>query len=191
MRNRNNIMKYIRHIRQSGFTLIETIVAIAFLMLAVAGFLTVSTRGIAIGSFAKDEMIATYLAQDAMEYIRAKKDTNILNGLAWLDGFKSSSPNCMNPSGNGMSTGRKCWIDTLNGSIDGCSGSCSSLPPLSFNTATGLYGYGGGVTTKFKRIVEMEEIATDREARVIVTVTFPQGSVTKSTVLQVNMFNIP
>ncbi|MCI0533190.1 hypothetical protein L0Y49_03130 [bacterium] len=173
------------NLRQStnGFTLIETLVAITFLMLAVVGFLAVSTRGISIGSFAKDEMIAGYLAQDAMEYIRAKKDTNILSGGSWLDGFPLP---CINPSP------QKCSIDTATEAALPCGG--SKCINISYNTDTGLYGYGSGVNwiqTKYMRDFEIIEVAPGREINVTVRVFFPQGSVTKSTVLQANMFNLP
>jgi len=179
---------------QSGFTLLETIVAIFILSLAVVGFLSVMTRGISIGSYAKDEMIASFLAQDAMEYIRAKKNENILQapGVSWLDGTRQGGAPC--------DGGESCGVDTTVESLPGPQyrfiKRCTQLPTngcaLWYNTNSGAYGHNNGagwIQTKFGRTVTMNEIVDNREVQVVVTVSFPQGNVTKSTVFYQNMYN--
>lgn len=182
--------------KKSGFTLLETIVAIFLLSLAIVGFLTVMTRGISIGTYAKDEMIASFLAQDAMEFIRAKKNENILAApTLWLTGFKGPGGPCRDTSG----ANHTCRVDSTNDLIPAvrCQPPTDPSPgvcrPLSYNTSTGLYGYGSGgtwVSTKFTRSITMEEIAPDREVRVTVTITFPRGGTTKTTRFYQNMFNV-
>src|ERR1035437_9310157 len=73
----------------SGFTLVETLVAIAILMIAIAGPLTVAEKGLSASIYARDQLMASYLAQDAMESIKNVVDSNELakaNGgtVLWL-----------------------------------------------------------------------------------------------------------
>jgi Tfp pilus assembly protein PilV len=55
---------------QKGFTIVETLVAVTILMISIAGPLTVANKGLLAAINAKDQMIASYLAQDAMEYVK-------------------------------------------------------------------------------------------------------------------------
>src|ERR1035437_7381734 len=63
----------------SGFTLVETLVAIAILMIAIAGPLTVAEKGLSASIYARDQLMASYLAQDAMESIKNIVDSNELD----------------------------------------------------------------------------------------------------------------
>ena len=60
--------------RSSGFTLIETMVAIAILTLAVAGPLYTANRAIVAAQTANAQMTASYLAQEGIEYMRMVRD---------------------------------------------------------------------------------------------------------------------
>ena len=62
----------------SGFTLIETLVAIAVLTLAVAGPLFTAERTIVAAQTAADQLTASYLAQEGVEYVRAMRDSAYL-----------------------------------------------------------------------------------------------------------------
>ncbi len=84
----------------SGFTIIETLVAITVLMIAIAGPLVVATKGLAAAQTSKNQMIATYLAQETMEIAKNTKDNNIASGAAWdelLNECSESSPCDMSP----------------------------------------------------------------------------------------------
>jgi Tfp pilus assembly protein PilV len=52
----------------SGFTIVETLVAITILMIAIAGPLTIAQKGLTASTYARDQMIASFLAQDGLEY---------------------------------------------------------------------------------------------------------------------------
>jgi type II secretory pathway pseudopilin PulG len=62
----------IKHL--TGFTLIETLVAISILMIAIAGPLTVANKAYTASINAREQSVAMYLAQESMEYINNMKD---------------------------------------------------------------------------------------------------------------------
>jgi prepilin-type N-terminal cleavage/methylation domain-containing protein len=61
-----------------GFTLIETLVAVSIVSLAVTGPLVAASRSIVSAEVARDKLIASYLAQEGVEYIRAMRDDSYL-----------------------------------------------------------------------------------------------------------------
>lgn len=62
---------------KSGFTLIESLVAITILVMAVTGPLTLASKGLTYASYAKDEITAFYLAREAVDAVRNIRDANI------------------------------------------------------------------------------------------------------------------
>ncbi len=65
-------MKYIKFKKSysSGFTIIETLVAITILMIAIAGPITIAKKGLNASLYARDQVTASFLAQDMMESIK-------------------------------------------------------------------------------------------------------------------------
>lgn len=151
-----------------GFTLVEAMVAISILSLAVTGPLVIAQKGIGSAIYARDQVTASYLAQEGVEYVRNVRDTNRIAGLSWLTGLSS----CLETG-----LGQRCTVDarysssTTSGAIASCpSGVC---PALSIETANSLYGYGSGAgwkATPFTRIVSLDNRASSKEVVVSVTV---------------------
>ena len=153
--------------KNKGFTLVEAMVAISVLSLAVTGPLLIAQKGLASAIYAKDQITAFYLAQEAVEYIRNVRDTNRITASSWLNGLSA----CMSSGAN-----EKCTIDarktdfTASGAVTSCpSGTC---PAISFDSSTGLYGYGIGNTTKFTRSISIDNRASAKEALITVTVSW-------------------
>ncbi len=63
--------------QKAGFTIVETLVAITILMIAIAGPLVVATKGLNSALYSKDQMIATFLAQESMEAVKHIRDNNL------------------------------------------------------------------------------------------------------------------
>lgn len=60
--------------KNGGFTIIETLVAITILMIAIAGPLTIANQALHAALDARDQMIASNLAQETIEEVRNLKD---------------------------------------------------------------------------------------------------------------------
>lgn len=91
---------------QSGFTILETLVAIAILIIAITGPLAIVAQSLRSSYFSRDQITAYYLAQEAIEYVRNTRDTFGLDqenhsGTDWLDVLvdESSIPVSINTAG--------------------------------------------------------------------------------------------
>lgn len=141
----------------TGFTLIETLVAVLLLAFSIAGPLTISSKGLTVALVAKDQTTAFYLAQDAVEFVRYVRDTNMLGGGNWLTGVGAANginlSNCVSAGGTA-----KCQFDSLSASAPTVcpSGVCA---PLQYNDATNAKQYTyvttGTVRTIFTRTVSI------------------------------------
>lgn len=126
----------------TGFTLIETLVAILILSVAIVGPLTIASRGLGAALVAKDQTIAFYLAQDAVEYVRYKRDSNRLAGLAdSLSGLDGS---------NGCTSANGCTIDAIADIAAACGATCSAI---NYNAANFYFSYTSGTQSIFTRKV--------------------------------------
>jgi len=164
-------------IKNKGFTLIETLVAVLLLATAIAGPLTLASKSLTAALVAKDQIIAYYLAQDAIEYVRFKRDTNRLAGVSWLAGLS----NCLNSNG--------CNVDSTTDTIMAYSVANTTMR---FNTTSGVYNTtaAGAVGLAFTRTIKIEEINLGKEASLTVTVTWSDiGSVVHKVTAKENIFN--
>lgn len=158
-----------------GFTLIETLVAIAIMMLAIAGPLTIAHKAVQSALYAKDQITAYYLAQDAIEYIRSVRDSNLLASNAgtatnWLYGLDDCKD-------------KDCRINTIDGLTD------NNSEPLYYDSSNGRYGYGFGAKSIFTRIINIDILETNN-ALVKVTVSWDTGLFIQTFTVQENMMNI-
>jgi type II secretory pathway pseudopilin PulG len=155
-------------LNSSGFTLVETLVAITILMIAIAGPLTVAEKGLSAVIYARDQLMASYLAQDAMESIKNIVDTNEITSNPGLNYF----PSCTNSS---IPPSNLCTINTLNGIVAKCSSSNpSSCQALSL-TSSGYAQTGISPFTPFTRYfyVQPFNVNGGNAANVTVNVTWP------------------
>ena len=54
----------------TGFTLVETLVALSIFTMSILGLMSVLSQGMSDTTYVKRKNIATYLAQEGIEYIR-------------------------------------------------------------------------------------------------------------------------
>lgn len=155
----------------SGFTLLETIVAIGILSLAATAPIVIAQKGIASAIYARDQITAFYLAQEAIEYIRNVRDTNRLNNDTWL---KNLNP-CEGPAS------KRCQLDLVSNDLKNCpKGSKQETDmwcaPISFSPSLKMYnqpsGAGGDwIAAKFSRDILIDEVdAATKDREQVITV---------------------
>jgi prepilin-type N-terminal cleavage/methylation domain-containing protein len=176
-----------------GFTLIETFVAVTILAFAVAGPLFAASRAYVAASIARDQLTASYLAQEGIEYVRAMRDNSYLRArstpitasCAWSttgqadvtcaawniftddQTYNSSIAQCKTTacSLNPHATG---GMGTGSGfTLQTCSGTCPTLYLLNGQYST----TASGTQTPFTRSVQVTEVS-ETEVRVTSTVSW-------------------
>ena len=166
---------------KSGFTLIETLVAISILLVSIAGPLTIASKGLSAAVYAKDQITAIYLTQEAVEFIKNKRDQNTLNSSNWLAGFgiPGITPNC--------TTSRGCIVDIKNNTINECP--ASGCLPLRYSQTSGLYSYNASdPATFYTRTVRVSSVNSD-EVTVEVGIGWTTGVFNRSFVVRSNIYN--
>lgn len=173
---------------QSGMTLIETLVAISILSLSIVAPMTLTMQSLSAAYFARDQVIASNLAQEAAEAVRARRDANIL--IIALDPTATCNGEPMDIM-CGIPLDQDFTVDVLQNPplIDQCSGDCVNLRL----SPDGLYGYEGGWDeTQFRRIVHAENVnegVNQDEIRLTVTVERINARFQASpTVIQENLY---
>lgn len=161
-----------------GFTLIETLIAVLLLSTAIVGPLTIASKGVHATTVAKDQFVAFYLAQDAMEQVRYLRDSACLTAGGGPTGCPTSSwlsniSNCVSTTGT-----TACYFDSIRIDITPptiCpSGVC---PVMKYDTALKSFRYATGVDTpqRFVRTIKIQNdpsSSTPDEAQVLVTVSW-------------------
>ncbi|MFM2383656.1 MAG: hypothetical protein RIQ72_228 [Candidatus Parcubacteria bacterium] len=80
--------KYLMQTKQSGLTIVESLVAISILVIAVLGPLVIVSQALRTSFFARDQLTTYYLAQEVIEHVRNLRDKNSLtktDALEWLN----------------------------------------------------------------------------------------------------------
>jgi prepilin-type N-terminal cleavage/methylation domain-containing protein len=170
-----------------GFTIIETLVAIAILALAITGPMALAERGLVAARAASQEVVAFYLAQEAFEFVKNVRDGNMLNGGggdSWLKGLKD----CTKTEECGIdatAAEQKEQIVKCETKNNDCVLSQHLGTPDAYRHMKGLYGYpenrkeagGDWEKTNFKRKVSVTEVGEDNtEVAVSISVSWNVGS---------------
>lgn len=173
---------------QKGFTLIEVLVAVFILITAVVVPLTIGSKGIFYANVVRDQSIASYLAQEAMEYVRVVRDNAFLEesinaqsiaSNAWSS-FVNTISNC-DVTGNTSAPG--CVIDIERNIFEQCSSGCELW--IDGNGKYTTEKSGGTEKSTFTRIIKTSqegEFNTSNSSRtkVEVTVTWKTNSLERS-----------
>ena len=128
-------------------TLVETIMAVGIITMALVAILSLGAKSIYSSTQDKEEIVASNLAREGMEIVRAVRDSN------WLD----PSKNAFDGLGNGD------WIISYNDT-----GAITQADSADINTCNncklyftnGLYQHTAGVATPYKRLVKISSLAT-------------------------------
>lgn len=122
------------YFQKRGFTLIEAMIAVTILSLSVAGPMFTASRAILAAETARDQLTASYLAQEGIEYVRMMRDD------AYLDAYRRNDP----------SASANAWTDFISGgsawSITTCIATACTLDPtrgMGHTSGSSLAVYSG------------------------------------------------
>lgn len=165
----------IKHIVQ-GFTLIETLIAVLLLATALAGPLTIAAKGLSASLIARDQMVAFYLAQEAVEYVRFVRDSNKLSGNPWLTNLTA----CTGADG--------CTIEPSTADVDACSGTCPVLNRYENGTQVLFtYGLGNATPQQFRRTITLSTPSTGETVLSVVVTWRAQSGLTRTVSVRENL----
>ena len=160
--------------KKTGFTLIETLVAVTILIIGVIGPLSLAARGISDGLFAQNQLTANLLAQEAMETIVNARNSNIIND--------PSTP-FLNiwPTGNSDAQIDTIGVDAVNGTVDiDCQyGVGNKGCFLAYDLTKGYYEKNTQGGPFFRQITLYQPDPTTSELKVVVTMTWLNKTVAK------------
>jgi type II secretory pathway pseudopilin PulG len=168
----------------SGFTLVETLVAITILIIAIVGPLYAIHRSVAASYAARDNLVATALAQEAVEFVRSVRDTNYLSNRTWLQGLEECVVDGSGDYG--------CIIDPGTGNIDPCASGATGCSRLSLHPTTRLYTQNASLPlSPFTRKIVIEPVsgAVGTQIKVTVTVTWTTLRVPYTATVTEHLYN--
>ena len=210
----NSTKKIFNKIKK-GFTLLEVLVAVLLLSITVAALLTLVADSITSASYGKNELTATYMGQEALDYFRNARDTKLHQGATsatWNDflrGVNSKlAPEFGDPVGGiDCYSANGCELDVfgLNSFnsepyVQGCSLGCTEVKKATSSLLGGMSYYTinsstNGTPTSFVRTIRLKQptgTAFNSGADVVlveVTVTWRNGAALRSKVFTETLYN--
>ncbi|OHA84515.1 MAG: hypothetical protein A2408_00755 [Candidatus Yonathbacteria bacterium RIFOXYC1_FULL_52_10] len=148
-----------------GFTLVETLIAIAILVTAVLAPLAIAQSGIQAARYAQQQVTATFLAQSSLELVRYNIAYNLnTSNPNWLAGLDVCQTACEIIS----------WQSKLDVG-DELFRTCSGADPCRVYEIQGIYQVADNAAspiTPYTRSLKVEETSDEREVKVTTNVSW-------------------
>ena len=182
-------------IKKTGFTLVEALVAISILMIAVASPMLLAQKSLSSATLSKDQMIASFLAQDAIETIRNIRDQIAVNPNPGSNDWLAKLSDCYCTGNecdlNDLTNSKYCVLDTTTGIVYPKE---PDINPLKISYTDGnfaKYDYVGNDNSKFSRYINIqkEPYSNPDEAIVNVKVSWEAPAGTQSIDIQDFLYN--
>jgi hypothetical protein len=142
--------------KESGFTIIEATVAIFILTTGILGAFSFISHFTEYSSISTMRLTASYLAQEGVEVVKNIRDGNLFDGDNWNEGFATSSWD-----------GEADYTETDSLSLQVDTGEYLNID------GNGLYGYGAGDQSLFKRKINIAT-STATSTYIVVTVSWSE-----------------
>ena len=149
-------MIYIKN--KKGFSIIEVLAAVFIISLGLVSVLTLAEKNIQNQYINRNNIIASMLAQEGLELVRAKRDSNWLAGANWKSGISGIFRADYNDS-----------------SFSAVAAGDNSNTLLKIN-GNGYYDHGGVTATDFYRWIEVTD-STDDYIELSCTVRFKKNNI--------------
>lgn len=169
---------------QSGFSLVETLVAITILLVVIVGPMSISATAARSTSFSSEQVIAFFLAQEGAEIAQKVRDDLILDNFnlpadpsdGWLE-FTTGAAyiNCFDPDGCGLELNTDA-VASLKAPVDCGSASCLLYYNAGGDRSRYTYSSAGAIATPYTRIIYFEPTTSSDEIKVTSKVTWRTGS---------------
>lgn len=176
-------------IKRSGFTLLETMVAIAILLVAVVAPISLIGDSLSNLYYARDQMIAVNLAQEGIEMVRQVRDSEKLNGNTFASALPLGNYDYVVDPYSFFSTS---GVSGIKAGLISCPSCSDSGKAIVFDSTLGLYrqNFPSGSATPFGRVVNISSngLGSD-ERRVTSTVTWRTGNKLGSIVVEEYLFD--
>ena len=183
----NKKIIYTKQNSSSGFTLVETMVAVLILTLTIVSLMTVVSNSLFAARYARNDITAGYLLQEVIDDIRNDRDTSVFLqntqtiNAAWTS-FTTKYAPCVGPTG--------CFYDVVGGytTPNICTDTnCRELYYDANANTTPYYMNDDGTNTGkvkagFQRRIVVTLNGTD-EMQIAVTVYWKNGGLSKSRTL--------
>ncbi len=193
-----NFLKKTKVSLNSGFTLVESLVAIFILTISITAMLVILSNNVSEIDQVKRKVVANYLAQEGLEYVRNMRDTYMLystTGTGWPD-FVAKMQVC-----DSAFSSDGCYFDSgelfnypspqniIQTPFIACTGSC---PELNYNPTTLDYNYDpAGEKTSYRRTINTAIFPGQEEMYVYVTVVWQVKGKQYQVSFGENLFNWP
>jgi prepilin-type N-terminal cleavage/methylation domain-containing protein len=170
---------------QSGFSLVETLVAITILLIVIVGPLSISSQSARSTSFASEQVIAFFLAQEGIEIVQKARDDIVIREIAAgssdidpITDMQGLYGGCFSTNGCNLSLSNNPAepIDAINGSCGtngiGCTMFFDDSSTSTLRSRYTAISQAGFLSSPYSRSIVIEPIPgrQTKEARVTSTV---------------------
>ena len=156
---------------ESGFSLVETLVAITILLIVITGPMTISTSSARSTSFASEQVVAFFLAQEGLELVQKARDDEFIKmfaggvsdpwGEVMDDATGATYYQCFTTTGCGLELDPSI-DDVLDSPVNCSSGNrCRLYYKASADRSKYTYISTGAEETPYTRVITMELISAD------------------------------
>jgi prepilin-type N-terminal cleavage/methylation domain-containing protein len=145
--------------KRSGFTMIETLVAIVILVIAVLGPMSILTKAINDSNYAQDQIIAFYLAQEGLEMAINAHDNFRADAVLYPGNYDDDDWLSENPDIGVCLVGTGCYISNLaNRSFSACPSGSGECGRMAFANDQYVPAGQSESATIFSRLIKIDEI---------------------------------